>query len=275
MFSSLRRHVECFDVSYYESQREKALEDYECIGTVIVDSSHGARSGPSSSCSNLSRIKSINQKSKDIVFGYIREHDDTEKTATPELVKYLSLLYWYETDEWNIEEMHYMELLGNTIKCFAPNVYHNVLNGFAYLKNEISSGIHQWTFKCHNIGRANHIGIKLKSWNRWDFGGDRIPFDGPESYSVFFLDAREQSGKMELPVMQLSTGYYGICYAIERGATLEMTVNFHDLTLSYKVNSVRGPIDCFKKSIKSGTYVAGIETCSGEHYELLSYHHIY
>ena len=270
MSSRLKGDVKRFDLATYESHREKPLEDYECIGTVIVDSAHGARSGSSSSYNDLRRIKTINQKSKDIVLGYIREHDDTEKTATPELVKYLSLIYWYETDEWNIEEMHYMELIGNTIKYFGKDVGYEHY-GFAYLKNEVSSGIHKWKFKCHHIARryiGDHIGIRLKSWNRWDY--DDLPFDGTESYGCYF--SLVYGGSVSL---SRSAGWRHLQgdYHIERGGTLEMTVNFQDLTLSYKVNSV--PIDYLKKSIKPGTYVAGIETSSGHHYELVSYHHIY
>lgn len=224
-----------------------------------VASRCGAR--PSLFCRD--RIKSIHRNNKLLVFGFIREHDKVTNQNTPQLANYLCLLFMVETDDqWSTDSKckhHSIKINGKTAKRMTEYGYKS-----AYLSNRVSSGIHIWTFKYVNIGYYDKIGIhsttdKLTVGFDLDSGHDAYAF----AFGGGSLKERE--------ILRYGSGGGIAGYYNRNGDIIEMTLNFNQLSLSYRVNEVY----CFRKSIKKGTYVAGMTFSDKDvEVELMSYQRV-
>ena len=246
--------------------RTNSCGNRECIAVVYTGKpqTNGARI-------DKNKMKKINQSATDLVNGFIREHDEREKLCTPLLINYLTVQYWLETDNWDIDQLGYVFLEYNRVKCYGGILPQQPF-GFAYLSNVVSSGVHIWIFRCNEWGFLDRIVLRRKDCDRWGkFSDDRpIPIDGPEAYSFNFRGG-ELSGKCA------PNPYYpecqGIWCGIESNAFIEMIANFYTMTLSYKIDSI--PVPCLTKKFQAGEYVAGVELSSGDWVELEHYHHVY
>ena len=97
----------------------------------------------------FSRLKTIDQKTKDCVNGYIRKiqalySDDSRYQIIPELVTSWLLLYYFfgdAFDKYNCAE-HYSLSKNDTILNQAA-----IGDGSAFLSKIVGAGVHEWKFR--------------------------------------------------------------------------------------------------------------------------------
>lgn len=240
-----------------------------------ISRSNGARNEYATFDRN--KVKSIDQRHKHLISGFIREHDEKVKRSTPVLIHYMALMYWYETDEFNVNELCYMKLVENRIKwlplCYnsqrRPRAGHyRAFLSFAFLSNAVSEGEHIWKFRIVEPPSLCRFMIRRKDWDCWD-DGDKEPhhvwMNGPDVYSINgFRDGTD-------PHLSYEADNHGDrvqSFPLRCGDVVEMIVNLYQLTLTYKCN---GLWLNWWTDIQADEYVAGVELGKGE-VELLSYH---
>ena len=104
------------------------------------------------------KCKRIDLNTKDSVFGFVREMENTLcQKNIPELIPIMCLLYFFENDdEWDIKEM------GKSLKVLDDNK--TILRvaagiGVAFLSNIVGHGIHKWKFRLNHLNKTGFNGI--------------------------------------------------------------------------------------------------------------------
>ena len=215
------------------------------------------------------KLNQIPQRNKDLAFGYVREEEKQYKLSIHKMIKYLCLIYLNPNkDKFN---------KNNTFTDIVINIneikfkYPDCSFGTSYLENIVKSGIHIWKYKCltKKFNGDEMIGIRDNNFkplplNRtFIFGGC---INKPVGYG-FHL----RSGKLTNPKTRKGYGpYYG--KKCVNGDIIEMTLDFNDLTLSYKINNKN-----YGKAfdIKPGEYIASLSIYKGACYSLIAYQKIY
>ena len=216
-----------------------------------------------------SKLQQIPQRNKDLAFGYVNKSEKANKSTIPSMIKYLCLVYLNQNkDEFDEENTHKdIKIDGNTVKALKCGIK------CTYLRNLVSTGVHQWRFKCGcttEYPLGDIIGIIR-------INDKSLPLD------VYFDCAKKRisayafgvAGKVVGDGIESTHGniYGGKC---EINDIIEMTLDFNELTLSYKINQ----IDYGKAfDIIPGEYRAAMtffptyppNSC----YTLISYQHIY
>ena len=185
----------------------------------------------------------------------------------PAMIKYLCLVYLNQNkDEFDPNNTNdKIKIDGMTVTAIGCGV-----SLATRLKNIVNTGCHIWRFKCGSkseCGIGDIIGIIS---NDISFAPNH--YFGSFTGSYGFAVAGNLQGALDQAV---TNGNYA--RRCEMGDILEMTVDFNELTLSYKIND----IDYGKAfDIKCGEYRAEIsmfafswepKSC----YTLTSYQHIY
>ena len=208
-----------------------------------------------------SNLEQIPQRNKDLAFGYVKENEKSNKWTIPSMIKYLCLIYLNqnrdEFDPKNTNEK--IKIDGLTITALGTNTI------ATYLRNVVSEGCHIWRFKCG-------------SKSDWTIG-DKIGIisnHAPIALDHYFQQFGVQSYGFAVAGKLIGGSAYGRRCEIDD--VIEMSVNFNDLTLSYKIN------DCdYGKAfdIEAGEYRATISLFApiwshpNSCYTLISYQHIH
>ena len=94
-----------------------------------------------------SNLEQIPQRNKDLTFGYFRENDKQNKLLTPDVIKYLCLIYVNQNkdkfDPKNTNDMIKINDANNSI----TNDVNAIGKVNSYLENNVKTGVHIWTFQ--------------------------------------------------------------------------------------------------------------------------------
>ena len=100
-------------------------------------------------------IKSIDEATKDLIYGYIRKI--SRSNIIPSLIHYVCLIYYYEQEKWDKNlKSDCIEIIDDKIKHINGEYYCSAL-----LSIIASSGIHCWKFKIVKYDNINHIDIGI------------------------------------------------------------------------------------------------------------------
>ena len=226
-------------------------------------------------------LKAIPQRYKDLAFGYLRQHESKYKMHYPQPVKYLCLIYSIPKDEF--DPFCTNKALTHVGYCILSNSDtsssdHEVRN--SYLRNIVSTGVHVWRFKYHQLVKNNTYNIRAP---RYCMIGIWKTVYGPPSLTG---DISNTS------LMYIPTGYginmcgfksYGVSCGLLQGKTakngdvIEMKLDFNELRLTYYMI-----YDGFKlfnekfENIEDTSYRAVVSVCSkGYGFSLISYQEFY
>ena len=217
-----------------------------------------------------SNLEGIPQRNKDLTFGYIKECETKNKSIIPDMIKYLCLIYLNQNkDEFDIKNLsECVKIEDDTLTCTDP------WNGLysTYLENIVSKGVHIWQFKCirpctDNL-EADAIGIVKYDSNKTVILYDYFFVSGGFAFS---MDGRLScNGYKDLSKDYPWNDQQG--NVIDRDDIIEMKVDFHKLTLSYKIN---GEYQGIAFNIDNETYRAAISSWHHQScYRLISYQQI-
>eukprot|EP01084_Bolivina_argentea_P082877 150058_1 len=215
------------------------------------------------------KLNKVPSRNKDLVFGFMRkkEHEWNNDILIPQLMRYLSLLYFNPNkDEFDVKYTH-------------PNIEQNnycitnkdvFLNPTSYLTNIVNKRKHIWRFKINEYDEEIAIGIHNSKFERGRLG---CYFDNtiqdesktPTGYGIS-LDGRMTNANNPTEWGQRTQI---ICLEDD---IIEMILDFNELTLSYKVND-RQYNSVF--DIIEGKYRASVTLCRLSSVTLLSYQDFY
>ena len=93
---------------------------------------------------NKLELSQIPQRNKDLAFGFFREQEKKNKISVPQIINYLCFNYFNLTDGFDRDHCDKQIEINENAIIGATNT-DNVES--VYLKNVVSSGIHEWKFK--------------------------------------------------------------------------------------------------------------------------------
>ena len=219
-----------------------------------------------------STLSQIPERNKDLAFGYVHEKEKANKMSVPEMIKYLCLIYFNPTDAFDPEQCHEkIQINGNCI-IKIPNSDEIARN--VYLKNDVSSGVHLWKFKCNGTYEESEmfpdmIGISNKAQYSKHrgcyFDGD---FDQPWISVGYGFTSK---GKLTNEKYPRQWGrQYGTAW--KQGDEIGMKLDFNAKNLQFKVNEIDYGV-AFKIDAKK-KWKAAISIRRGK-FELISYQQLY
>eukprot|EP01084_Bolivina_argentea_P167053 289998_1 len=207
--------------------------------------------------------KAIGQEYQDTVFGYIRINKNIVQPI-PQPIKHLSLLYYYESDQWDPQSTHKtIKINGNTAQKVKGTFFSN-----SYLTNVIKDAEHIWKFKV-NFNKQSMRCLQIGIWKTKfrNAETDDYPNDGWYGYDVISGWISDPNSDEGWYAVSVNTGV-----TAENGDIVEMRVNFKSLSLSYKIGD--DIIHAFK--IENTAYRATISLSQmNQKVTLLSYQKVY
>ena len=211
---------------------------------------------------NLENVKKADKKSRQLIFGFVREAqellpDDTYYNI-PELISHICLVYYFLMDFFDPKLMHksieYAE---------EGNKYCVVKNDSewrsAYLSNVVSSGKHRWQFKIEGNG-CPEIGIAHEEVTEYDLKYKICFTQEGTGYSYITADAQLTNDEGNV---DRHSEYGKKC---GKGDVIDMFVDFNANTISYHVNGKDYGIAF--KNIKPGKYRAATTMGPTKEYKL-------
>ena len=202
------------------------------------------------------KLKNINQNSKDIVFGYIRQQC---KLLAPQLIKYLCLIFYHSKWDKSKIDTNKLKIEGNKLTWTDKCEQIDSLTYKVYEACLINDKCFQWTFKIHQIPEcrdlsflASIIGVRCKD----------IPFENYDGFSLFNsrLESKWKSIKIER-----SRGSYGQVCNTGDIIIMKIVNNKNNLIsdLQFKINDTNyGTICHLSKTSKYTVIVRGIRGLS-------------
>ena len=190
-----------------------------------------------------SKLSQIPPRNKDLAFGYVREPEKMNNMLVPEMIKYLCLIYFNPTDVFDPDQCdEKIEINGDSI--IGPRNYDKLQT--VYLKNVVSSGVHEWKFeyKGDNIEPANGgfwipdmIGIFNMDYKHLMIRNENHYFDnywkdGKNISRGFGLASNAKLTNAECP--ELWGKEYG--HKWRKGDTIVMKLDFNSETLIFTIN---------------------------------------
>ena len=218
-----------------------------------------------------SKLQQIPQRNKDLAFQYVKDCEKKNKNIVPDMIKYLCLIYFNQNkDTFDAKNTHQnIKIKGNSVEKRNGAIMEEDVN--SYLENIVSKGIHIWTFKCDKVYTLDMIGIRNVDDEepRLDGYFDASSEDGTKVIGHGFV--MDGSCTDQDNATKVGWKYGQTC---RNNDTVAMTLNFNDLSLSFKIND-----NDYGKAfdIKQGSYRAVIGFCcysDDHHYTLTSYQHI-
>ena len=187
----------------------------------------------------------IKQRDKDAVSGFMRR---ASNDYIPCEIIQICISFWGGTDRFdkaNISKWMEWDLVSNSLR----RTWKWSQRACAYLENIVSSGCHEWKFK---IVECSNNGDSIIMIGIWRSKGKMSPpldtlFNLDEQGYGYMVDAGRRS------MVYNQWDRYGVkCVS---GDIVEMTLNFDDLSLSFKVN---GRDYGRSHHIKAGEYRAAV-----------------
>ena len=183
--------------------------------------------------SSLEDVKFIDQRTKDIVFGFIKQvqslfADDNAYNIIPSLVIHWCLLYFHikeQFDPQNCSKSFFKLSDNNSV---ASQMRHGC-DGVALLKKVVSEGVHRWRFKLteHN-GSYAYIGVfKAKQQPKWDQHIGRDTYYTGKSYAWSIYSANKGPGDVR--------HWIKFGEKPNTGDVIEMTLDLNKFELKYSV----------------------------------------
>ena len=222
-----------------------------------------------------SKLKQIEQRVKDLAFGYLRENEAKNKSNYPQLIRYLVLIYSNQKDEFDPDATHQcIEINGNSIidkrSCFHGRK-------LSYLKNVVSEGVHIWKLRFDDFDSMSKF-IQIGIWKTnsgdpilSDIHIDNAINDGKTCTGYEIL----MNGRQTNPncVGEWSDERWSGCDLFNASDIIEMMLDLNQCCLVYKIN---GKIVAQFKQIEKTSYRAAISTYDkGNALTLTSYQEIY
>ena len=216
---------------------------------------------------SLEDVKFIDQRTKDITFGYIRQvqslfPEDHVYFTIPALVIHWCLLYYHIKEQFDPENCSDFFKLSNNNSVASQIQDHT--EGVALLSKVVSSGIHRWRFKLNEYNDSfAYIGVfkaqHKPKWNQ-DIGSGTYYTGKCYAWSIF--SANKGPGD--------SGDWDKFGEKIKIGDIIEMTLDLNKFELKYNIKGK--DYGAAFKNIEQTSYRAIV---GGEHggvsYELLSY----
>mmetsp|Transcript_58636 Transcript_58636/g.93227 ORF Transcript_58636/g.93227 Transcript_58636/m.93227 type:complete len:221 (+) Transcript_58636:28-690(+) len=181
---------------------------------------------------NLEKVKSIEQQSKDLVFGFVRSEESlVSHCVIPTLVIHFCLLYWYEAERFD-EEHRYSD--------YKLSMHHTLLSkaessnrGCVYLTKVAYRGVHSWTFQIVQMDTSRFtisIGVyKYPQYERDTSLPIRADKFAGRAYGWIVSGRRKFRGDSD----ELQT--WAPC-ACKEGDVVSMILDLHKFELRFKVN---------------------------------------
>ena len=218
---------------------------------------------------SLEDVKTIDQKEKDFIFGYIRKvqrifPDDNVYYTIPTLVIHWILLYYFVREQFDEDNKsrHY-----SISEDKMTTTREKLGGGAVYLTNIAKNGVHEWTFKLRKCNTLNYYFV-IGVWKNQHPVKTNYNLYGREvmKYSYgWVINYNRKTGDEE--------GTYWIRYGLDKCKTDDIVVMILDLnekTLSYKVNEVSYGVAF--ENIEDTEYKAVISTnWTEDSIELISY----
>ena len=200
---------------------------------------------------DLRILKRCNQKTKDIVFGYIHSINNE---IPKEILNICLLFYSNGCDEWD------KDYISQDFKRCGDNILIKTKRSTAnaFLKRIMNDGYHEWKFKIpiYNQGSDTLIGI----WRIKDNEQSSPPLD------LFWFSNGHAFGLHGRLFGDGNTRNHGLS-ACGHNTIIHMILDFNNLSLSYNVNGIT-----YGKAfdIKPGKYRAAVYLCQkGDSIELI------
>ena len=189
-------------------------------------------------------LQQIPQRIKDLAFGYVKESEQDNYQVIPTMVKYLCLVYLrsYNKDTIAIDQGINYNKIKMKDDCISNTSDEKI---DCYLQNIACNGIHIWSFQCKTLDIRDYIGIAT------------IDMDSKKAYALQLKGIIKGFGIKKEAVRCMRTDI------------VKMTLNMHDLTLSYSIEGT----DFGANHIKLGKYRALIRINNNGRYKLLNYQH--
>lgn len=191
---------------------------------------------------NFAMLKEIDQKTKDTIFGYIRNYKNIPK----EICNVCLLFYGYGPDEWDIDQMPTNELKLKQNRVIKLN---NDRVGNAYFKRIAKNGYHEWKFVVakHNVKDSDTmIGV-------WRINKDKDPpttifFNSNDNGYAFHLDGFKHDGYRKFR-------YGPKCNSEIFNTKVKMIMDFDKGSMKFVINDK----DCGEAfKIEAGEYKAAV-----------------
>ena len=212
----------------------------------------------------LKKLKNIDQMTKDLVNGFIRDiqrylPNNQTYYNIPSSIKNICILFFYMFDEWNPNMIGKGFTIVNDTKLVSE--YSSFTWRAAYLSKMIENGQHIWKFKLVQ-GNCFMIGIwDCKYDSSITLSGDLDRSDGKSYvYHTYFAHCNKYPN-----ASWEENGSYG--QKCKEGDIISMCVDMELLTLSFMIND-----NDFGKAfdIKNAKYRAAVACYESSYIELLS-----
>ena len=185
---------------------------------------------------DLTEYKNLDQRTKDLVSGYIRNEERQLIIDIPKLINYICALFYSFKDEWNKKQTSSRYLISDD-KVTIQNMTDVFDHQMAFLTNVARMGQHHWKFKI-NEWLKYYIIIGIVKYEKID---DLIQKSGKGDYLgvepdvAYCLDIEAA----ELNIHNMSDGWnqddeYGVC--CKEGDVIDMYLDLDKLELSFAIN---------------------------------------
>eukprot|EP01084_Bolivina_argentea_P262118 443189_1 len=177
---------------------------------------------------NFEQLKCINQRTQYSVFGFVRISQKSFWNVPVAIINII-LFYFYD-DEWDKNcKSDDIRIVGSSV------INTSWYTSSAYLRRSVSEGIHVWSFKIDELYN-DRVWQLIGCWKtKFDPVIDRLfTTDGGNKCYAFSLNYGYLMDPSKKYGQRLKN--YGI--QCKYGDIIKMTLNFNDLTLSFKMNNI-------------------------------------
>ena len=213
---------------------------------------------------NFDKIKRINEKVNDLIFGYFREHhdkyfdvDNNPYYSLQPLLVYVCISFYCFRHEWNTE------MLGDDIEIGDDNIVTKTAqkNSNILIKGEISSGKHEYEFKIIECKNALKTSYGEAEWFDIVIGitGSNILNESLDSYlrigSVLGNGYYYSASYQRFRTQDQGSVVISNKMPCKKGSIIKLKIDLDELKMEYFIDATL--VGCIT-DIPSASYVVGM-----------------